>query len=82
MGARAKTLSVVGVLGTRHKSSRFFDRLIPEDDPATKEFKERERRIIKEQMQRGKLADALKAKSEKVCNMVSNYLCPGHFERG
>lgn len=49
-----------------NSNNRFFDRLIPEDDPQTKEFKERERRVIKEQFQRGKFADAMKARTEKV----------------
>lgn len=49
----------------RHKS-KMFDKLLPEDDPQTKEFKERESRVIKEQINRGKISDALKAKTEKV----------------
>jgi hypothetical protein len=47
-------------------SGRWFDRLIPEDDPALAEFKARERRVIKEQLGRGKLAEAMKAPKEKV----------------
>ena len=54
-------------------ASRFFDRLIPEDDPKTKEFKERERRVIKEQFARGKLADAIKARTEKVSKCIYLY---------
>lgn len=40
--------------------------LLPEDAPQLKEWKERESRVVKEQMARGKLADARTASSEKV----------------
>lgn len=39
--------------------------MIPEDDPATKEAKEKERRIIKEKMQRSKFAEMFAAQKEK-----------------
>lgn len=45
---------------------KLFDKLIPEDPPELKEYKEREKRIIKEQIGRGKLSEALKAKTEKL----------------
>jgi hypothetical protein len=58
----------VGVCGVpaRSFSVRLFDRLIPEDDEKTKEFKERERRVVKERMARSKFGEASAAKREKV----------------
>ncbi len=50
----------------RAKSGGFFDRLIPEDDPKLREFKERERRVIKEQFSRGKISDAMRLHKDKV----------------
>jgi len=49
--------------GPRRWLPPFFDRLIPEDDPALREYKARERRVVMTQLQRGKLTDALRAGS-------------------
>lgn len=40
--------------------------LIPEDTPELREWKEREKRVVKEQMTRSKLSDAKSALTEKV----------------
>jgi hypothetical protein len=50
----------------RRASWKLFDNLIPEDDAATKEAKEREARIIRAKMQRSKFAEASAASKEKL----------------
>ena len=51
---------------SRAASFKIFDNLIPEDDPATKEAKEREARIIRAKMQRSKFAEASAVGKEKL----------------
>jgi hypothetical protein len=48
--------------------SRWFDRLIPEDDEKTKAFKQREREVILEGMRRSKFAQINAAATEKSPN--------------
>ena len=45
---------------------KWFDRLIPEDDPSLKAQKDLERQAIERRMARSKLAEMMTAKREKV----------------
>lgn len=52
------------------KKSRILDKLLPELDPELKEFKERESRVIKDQIGRSKFTDALKAERKDKVRVI------------
>jgi hypothetical protein len=55
---------------------KLFDNIIPEDDPETKERKDRERRIVKQKMQRSKFADMFAAQKGKNLVATADVLPP------
>jgi len=60
----------------RLSSWKLFDRLIPEDDAATRAAKERESRVITSKLQRSKFAEMFAAQKEKLVVATSAVLPP------
>lgn len=61
---------------SRPVSFKFLDNLIPEDDPATKEAKERESRIIRGKLQRSKFAELAEARKDKAGGATTAAVTP------
>lgn len=65
VSTHAGALQCLGAVRFKSKL-RFFDNLIPEDDPELKQKKELERKVIKEKMKDSKFAQMFKAEKDKV----------------